>query len=40
MGIAHVIDAIDMGGALCEYDKYERMRLGDGGKVRLYSPRH
>jgi len=30
------ITAQTMGGALCEFDKYERIRLGDGGKVRPY----
>jgi hypothetical protein len=34
LGLEH-LNAQVVGGALCEYDKYERIRLGEG-KVRVY----
>jgi hypothetical protein len=38
LGVANIFDANDMGGSLCEFDKYERVRLAEPGKVRRYTP--
>lgn len=35
----HALDAQDIQNCLCEYDKYERARLGEGEPKQLYKPR-